>query len=154
MQNPCCQAHSTGLLFRRHVACCVGLFPILLSIGCGGRHDNRTSIGGEGTLDGKPIPQGSITFLPMHGVQGSRTSGSIIDGRYRISREAGPAVGWNRVEINASRKTGKMIEMPPPWKGPVEETVEAVAPRYNSESTLKFEAKPGENTADFEVKSK
>jgi hypothetical protein len=34
-----------------------------------------------------------------------------------------------------------------------EETIEAVAPRYNTESTLKYEVKPGENTADFEVSS-
>jgi hypothetical protein len=35
-----------------------------------------------------------------------------------------------------------------------EEMIEAVAPRFNSESTLKFEVKPGENTADFTVSSK
>jgi hypothetical protein len=32
--------------------------------------------------------------------------------------------------------------------------IDTVAPRLNTESTLKFEVKPGDNTADFEVASK
>ncbi len=35
-----------------------------------------------------------------------------------------------------------------------EPMIEAVAPRFNDDSTLKYEVKPGDNTADFEVTSK
>jgi hypothetical protein len=35
-----------------------------------------------------------------------------------------------------------------------EETVEAAAPRFNIQSTLTFEVKTGDNTADFGVASK
>ena len=47
-----------------------------------------------------------------------------------------------------------MIPKPFPSRGKMtEEQVEAVPPRFNSASTLKFEVKPGDNTADFEVSS-
>jgi hypothetical protein len=35
----------------------------------------------------------------------------------------------------------------------IPEQAEAVAPRFNSQSTLKVEIKPGDNTADFNVSS-
>lgn len=132
----------------------VALSFIVLCAGCGGRHDNRATIHGEVKLDGQPVEQGSIQFVPVQGVDGSIAGGRIVNGRYELIGKAGPAVGVNRVEVRSSRRTGKMIEMPRPWSGTVEETVEAASPRFNSESTLKFEVKPGDNTADFEVTSK
>ena len=64
-------------------------------------------------------------------------------------------MGQNRVEIRAIRKTGKMIQKPLAPKGQmIEESVEAIPPRYNSGITLKTEVKAGENTTNFEVASK
>jgi hypothetical protein len=162
MDRSNCQARSTGLLDRRSrwdlaplVPPYVGLFFALLScMGCGRGHPNLATISGKVKLDGQPVQQGSIQFLPMQGVEGSIANGEIVEGRYRISGKAGPAIGWNRVEISSSRKTGRLVPEPYPKHGTREETVEAVAPRFNSASTLKFEVKPGENTADFEVTSK
>ena len=88
-------------------------------------------------------------------MKGTVAGGEIVKGRYQLSGKAGPAVGWNRVEIRAMRKTGKMVPMPFPARGKmVEEQVEAIPPRFNSASTLKVEVKPGDNTADFAVESK
>jgi hypothetical protein len=156
------QPRSTGLLDRRSrwdraplVPPYVGLFfALFLGIGCGKSHPNAATISGAVKLDGKPIERGSIQFLPMQGVEGSIANGEIVEGRYQLSGKAGPAIGWNRVEISGSRKTGRMVPEPYPKRGMREETVEAVTPRFNSASTLKFEVKPGENTADFEVSSK
>ncbi len=73
----------------------------------------------------------------------------------RLSGAKGPAIGWNRVEIQAVRKTGKMVQNPLGPKGQmVEMEAGAVAPRFNGSSTLKFEVKPGDNKADFDVQSK
>ena len=66
-------------------------------------------------------------------------------------RRAEIVIGWHRVEICVPSKTGKMIRKPFPSRGTMEEEVEAVASRFNSEFTLKVEIKPGENAADFEV---
>jgi hypothetical protein len=117
---------------------------------------NRTdlctaSIEGEVRLDGKSLEQGVIRFCPMQGVAGAIAGSEIHDGRYRISDKAGPAIGWNRVEISGSRKTGRMIPAPFPQQGMIEERAEVVPPQFNKESTLKYEVKPGSNGADFSI---
>jgi hypothetical protein len=133
---------------------CLILLFLSLCIGCGRIQPNIAAISGNVKLDGHPLEQGSIHFLPMEGVEGSLAGGAIVKGRYQIIGKAGPAIGWNRVEISGSRKTGRMIERPFPQHGTTEETVEAVAPLFNAESTLKYEVQPGDNAADFEVTSK
>ena len=131
------------------------LVSLLVALGCGKDGANRGAISGEVTLDGQPFEQGSILFTPIEGTKGTVAGGEIAKGRYQLSGKAGPTVGWNSVEIRAVRKTGKMVPMPFPSRGKmIEEQVEAVPPRFNSASTLKFEVKPGDNTADFAVESK
>lgn len=134
----------------------IGLTVVLLIAGCGSKETNRGAIQGEATLDGRPIKQGSIVFTPAEGVQGTVTGAQIVDGRYRLAAEHGPAIGHNHVEINSPRATGKMVPKPFGARGDamVQEMVEAVAPRFNSASTLKIEVKPGDNTADFAVEAK
>ena len=123
--------------------------------GCNADNTRRGEVGGHVTLDGRPVEQGSILFTPIDGTHGVVTGGEIKSGRYGLSAAKGPSVGWNRVEIRAVRKTGKMIPKGLGGTGEmVEEQVEAVAPRFNTESTLTFEIKPGENMADFEVLSR
>jgi hypothetical protein len=132
--------------------CVVCLSAALLQSGCRHPAETQAAIEGEVQLDGKPIERGMIQFLPMQGVAGSAAGGEIVGGRYRLSGNTGPAIGDNRVEIRANRKTGKMIPQPFPKRGTMEETVEAVPPRYNSASTLTVEVKPGDNTADFPLR--
>jgi hypothetical protein len=123
--------------------------------GCGGKDANRSTIGGGVTLDGKPIALGSILFIPVDGTEGAATGGPIENGRYRITGKDGAAVGWNRVEVRAVYKTGRMIPKGLGGTGEmIEEQTEGVATRFNSESTLKVEVKTGDNKADFEVNSK
>jgi hypothetical protein len=131
-------------------------FPIifLLVAGCDGGGARRGAISGAVNLDGKPLAQGSILFTPIEGVRGTVAGGPIENGRYQLSAAAGPAIGGNRVEIRAMRNTGKM--MPKPFAPPgqmIPQQEETIPPKFNSESTLKVEVKPGDNTADFEVTS-
>lgn len=127
----------------------------LFGSGCDHKDANRGAIGGEVTLDGTPIVQGSILFVPIEGTQGAVTGGPIENGRYQLVGNVGPAIGWNRVEIHAPRKTGKMIPKGLGGTGEmVDEQVDAVAPSFNAASMLKVEVKPGDNTANFEVVAK
>ena len=131
------------------------LVSLLLASGCGQNDANRGAISGEVTLDGTPIVQGSILFVPIEGAVGAVTGGPIENGRYQLSGNIGPAVGWNRIEVHAPRKTGKLIPKGLGGTGEmVDEQVEAVAPSFNSASTLKIEIQPGDNTANFEVTAK
>ena len=133
------------------------LFPLVLLLlsGCGRGPADRGAIGGAVKLDGKPLEQGSILFTPIEGTHGSVAGGKIENGRYEFSAKLGPAIGRNRVEIRAMRKTGKMV--PKAFGRPgemVPEQVEAIPPRFNSESKLTVEIKPGDNTADFDLSSR
>ncbi len=138
--------------WRSGVTAAIMLCALGTMFGCGHDRSNTAAIEGNVQLDGKPLAQGTIRFLPAGGVEGSIASGEIVDGRYRISAEHGPVVGWNRVEINGIRKTGRMVQRPFPQSGATEEVVEAVGPQFNSSSTLKFEVEAGAaNRFDIEV---
>lgn len=146
--------HSAG---AASLALVVGIAIFLPCAGCRRGGLDRNAIGGAVTLDGKPLASGGILFTPVKGTKGPVTGGAIKDGRYQLPQDSGPVAGWYRVEIHATRKTGRMV--PAPFKragenDTVEEQEEAVAPRFNFESTLEVEVKPGENTADFSVTSR
>ncbi len=134
---------------RRRV-CAVSIALLLLG-GCG-RHGNHAAVDGQVTLDGEPLAQGSILFVPMEGTQGVPTGADIKAGHYRLPITKGPAVGWNRVEITAVRPSGKMAADPMGLPGQQREMyVSAVAARFNTNSMLKIEVTPGDNTANFDV---
>ena len=134
----------------------LGLALVVLSIGCGKGSGNHASVRGEVKLDGKPLERGSILFVPIEGTKGGPAGGPIANGTYRLSGLDGPPIGINRVEIQAMRKSGKMMQNPYAPKGQgqlIELEVGAVAPRFNAGSILKAEIKPGDNTANFDVES-
>ncbi|MBN2294267.1 MAG: hypothetical protein JXM70_17700 [Pirellulales bacterium] len=137
------------------IATTVCVLALLFGAGCGKHGDNRGAVSGQITLDGQPLQQGSILFVPVKGTKGVVTGGEIKDGQYHLSGNDGPAVGQNRVEIRAVRKTGRMVPKPMAPAGEmVEETGEAIPARFNSQSTIEAEIKPGDNTANFELTSK
>ncbi len=118
------------------VAMCV---PLLIMSGCGG-HGNRPPLGtvhGTVTLDGKPLPRAIVAFQP---IDPARTSTGITDddGKYEliyIRQDKGAKVGAHRVRISAAKAD----------KSPL------LPPRYNIESVLKAEVRPGDNTLDFSL---
>jgi hypothetical protein len=120
-------------------------------VGCG-RRGNHAAISGQVTLDGQPLEQGSILFVPIEGTQGVPTGAEIKAGQYRLSSTNGPPVGRNRVEITAVRPTGKMVPDPLGAPGSQRELfVSAVATRFNADSKLTCDVQAGDNTANFEV---
>ena len=85
--------------------------------------------------------------------------GKIKDGKYNLSRNEGPTVGTNRVEIRSVQPTGRIIESPvtpegdgAPGDNKVMEHKELVPKRYNNESELKVDVQSGVvNTANFKL---
>ena len=115
---------------------------------------DRAAIYGEVKLDDDPLARGTITFISQDGKSHS-VSGPIIHGSYRLSASAGPLLGPNKVEIRGVRKTGEKRQKPGGAPGELDEVeVEAVHPRYHTESKETVDVKPGSNTKDFLVKSK
>lgn len=132
----------------------VGL--LLGCCGCGQSDGiSRATVGGKVTLDGVAITEGTIVFAPSGNTKGPVAGGAIENGLYAIDAAKGPVVGTNRVELRASKKTGRKVQMPMAQPGvTTDEVVEAFPDRYNVQSTLVTEIKSGKNVVDYELTSK
>jgi hypothetical protein len=124
-------------------AVAVACLPLLVLSGCG--HSDRPPLGmvhGTVTLDGGPLAGASLVFDPVQPGRAS-TATTDHDGKYEliyIRRDKGAKVGAHLVRISAANPgSGKSGPLPP---------------RYNTQSDLKVEVKPGDNTIDFPLTSK
>jgi hypothetical protein len=136
-------------MFRRSavVLCAIGLCGLL---GCSG--DNRSEVSGTVKLNGKPVAEGAINFIPVEGNKGAGTGATITDGKYHIPRSAGVAAGKNRVELRAFRNTGRKVQDPTGTPGTLaDERVMAFPPQFNDQSTLVRDVKSGSDTVDFDI---
>ncbi|QDU00905.1 hypothetical protein V6x_05820 [Gimesia chilikensis] len=130
-----------------------------LLVGCFGgsaEHIERASVSGTVTFDGKPLPAGNILFVPDvdasgNPLRGKAVQATITDGAYTIPAEQGPAVGNNKVQITATRKTGKFQESD---GQKIEIEKQYLPAKYNASTTLKQDIAAGENTADFTLEAK
>ena len=101
-----------------------GLVLVCLT-GCRKESDGRsTRLKGRVTLDGKPIAEGTLNFLPEKAGQTPPASAQIADGYY--DARAVP-LGKVRVQIIATRETGRMI---PGSSQPVPEVLSIIPPKY------------------------
>ena len=80
-----------------------------------------------------------------------RATGHINGGKYRLDSQNGPEPGKYRVEITWRKKTGNKV----PGEGghPRDEIVPGIPAKYNTESELVVEVKPGRNTFHFDPRS-
>ena len=79
---------------------CVFLLAVLVSTGCGPR--DRYALSGSVTFDGKPIPAGTITFVPFGAGKPGRTAAfcEIKAGKYDTKTGRNPGSGPHRVMIS------------------------------------------------------
>tara|TARA_R110002111_G_scaffold255157_1_gene321304 strand:- start:99749 stop:100132 length:384 start_codon:yes stop_codon:yes gene_type:complete len=118
----------------------------LLLPGCfQGTNSNESEVSGFIKLDGKPLPDGTITFISADNTTHS-AQGKIQNGEYVVT----VPVGEKRVEIHASRWTGKPYE-----KYGIMETEQYLPAIYNENSQLTAEVKPAHDVqVDFELNSR
>jgi hypothetical protein len=135
------------------------LLPCLALIG-GCSDGKRGAVSGRVTLDGQPIEEGRITFIPAEGNSGPTAGSVILNGNYRVPASGGAWVGKNRVEIRGVRKSGNQTATASAYpRGTggtekVEERAEAVPEIYNTRSQLVEDIRAGSNQIDFELRSK
>jgi hypothetical protein len=130
------------------------LVLLVLAAGCENAPTTGT-VSGLVKVDGAvPAEGSSINFVPSDGV--SPTAGDLIeDGRY----SAEVPVGTAKVEIRVPRPRGganpnASTEGPgvgPAGGGLIEESLPA---RYNDQTELTIEVKPGANNKDWELSTK
>lgn len=125
----------------------------IVQVGCSQKPTgpDRGVVHGKITLDGNPLTAGMINFAPMGVAAGPACGLPLKNGQY-ASDAKGPIVGKNRVEVRARRQTSAQPQNTDgDWKSSY---IEAIPDRYNAQSTLEVDVRPGENTFDFELKSR
>lgn len=128
---------------------------IAACIGCGKKGPQRAAVAGHVTLDGQPINEGVIQFLPFEGTIGPEAGGVITKGQYDIAQQRGPVVGKARVELRASKKTGRRVQDPTGRPGTLtDEYKEMFPPDFNTNSALVREIKDDRNELDFDIRTK
>ncbi len=124
--------------------------PLFLSVllftvfaGCG---PTTGTISGTVTVSGKPVESGIISFTPADG-KGAPVTVDIQNGKYAAQAVAGAKL----VQISAPVVTGQRPEYNGPGAPMIDITEESVPAKYNSETELTLEMKPGVNQKDWAV---
>ena len=137
---------------RRSIWWCVCAWVLLSLTGCGDSSD-RQSLEGTVTFNGVPLAEGQITFVPQRGTKGPTAGDKITEGHFSISPKGGTFAGTFRVEIVATRKTGKKAK--DYRTGEMIDNIEQFLPaRYNRQSELTAEVtESGPNQFEFALTS-
>jgi hypothetical protein len=141
--------HDVGsALGRCRTSLWIVALPVLLLVtpGCGETRDDLAAVTGNVKLDGQPLPDAIVKFIPQGGkgvVAVGKTDGN---GHYYLmaSRTAeGASIGQNKVRITTYDildQGGKQVPVP-----------EKVPTKYNSETELAVTVESGDNTFDFDL---
>jgi hypothetical protein len=121
-----------------------------IALACTGCNERTMgTVSGTVTVDGAPAKTGSIAFFPTNGK--SRTTGAVItDGQYT----AQVPFGKSKVEIRVAKVVGqkKLYNTP---NSPVQPLLEEMLPaKYNDQTGLTVDVKPGENRQDYNLSTR
>ena len=135
------------LLKQHHTLTFFALVLTATLLGCGGT--KRQSIEGTVTYGGEKVAQGSIKLIPQTGTKGPSGGALIKDGKFSIPADKGVYVGTFRVELLATKETGRQSQ--DVMGEVVKERVQYLPPKYNRESTLTQEITSGHNELTFKL---
>jgi len=124
------------------------ILVIALLSGCGGAGKPTypaARLEGSVTLDGKPLAQGTLQFVPQDATRAPVTAASIVDGQFVA--EAVPQ-GKLRVLFTASKETGKMIKE---YSTPRPEVINLIPVKYRS--GIPIEVTGDNSNQNFDLKS-
>lgn len=124
------------------------LLGVALVIGCGADKPTFPAARLEGnvTVDGKPIAEGNLQFVPRDVGQAPVTGAAIVDGRYLAERVP---LGKLRVVINATKETGKMVTE---YSTPRPQVINLIPEKYRSGIPIEV---TGDNAnLNFDLKSR
>lgn len=133
--------------FERTVGGAV-LVALLALAGCNSG-PTMGDVRGTVLVDGKPAEGGGITFEPADG-NGQTAGGEIHNGQYATQVPVGAA----KVRISVAKVVGRKKVYDTPDSPIMPITVEALPARYNEQTELELEVKPGLNQKDWDLKSK
>lgn len=134
--------------------CGLVIASLICASGCGGGSEGLAVVKGKITYNGKPVPNGTVNFLPDNGDKPSATGEIQPDGTYSLqtflgSRPSeGAVIGKHKVVVvamqdMATRLPEERSPLPPP----------IVPVKYTSPATSDLEAQveDKENTINFDL---
>jgi hypothetical protein len=139
---------------------------LLISLpGCGSSGKNkigRVSVSGDVTVEGTPLKEGTIRFVPTEETSGPSAAASIKEGHYSIPVRTGPVSGKYVVQITAApdREIAALMEDPVAMAAYLKKNrgrpkATALPEKYNRKSMLIVDVQPGEaNDFDFHLDRK
>ena len=134
---------------RRCLVALIGVCAFVALVGCGSGNKKTHIVRGTVIFDDKPVPNGTITFIPA---DGPTATGEIQpDGSYTLTTYKsgdGAVEGTYTVVIVAmADQSGRLPEERNPLPPPI------VPDKYTSIATsdLRADVKPGENTINFNL---
>lgn len=119
----------------------------------------RATVSGTVTLNGQPLREAVIRFVPTDGTLGPKTSATISEGQFSLNEEHGPVVGRHRIEIESTDNCGLAWDdeeaiQKLKQSGTRRIHVVRVPAIYNSRSTLtRTVTADGSNEFNFELES-
>lgn len=130
-----------------------GAVLLLAGVGCSSEDlVHEVEVSGSATIDGKPIPNGSITFLAADG-KTPAGGGGIKDGKYTARVPPGEKI----VLVQGNKLVGQKPEFPGMPDSAMQDVYERVTPMaYNAQSATPLKATikdEPEQQVDFELKS-
>src|SRR5687768_3380434 len=101
------------------------LFAWLLALACAGgcSEAGKATVSGQVTLDGQPLKEGVIRFVPADG-RSTTADAPVVDGRFK----AAVPPGEKRVEISAPKVVGKQKMYDTPDSPAADVVVELLLP--------------------------
>jgi len=133
------------------IALVAGLIAIS---GCGSDGLGRVPVEGTVTVDGAPMPSGSIVFVPADGTKGPKAAAIVENGQFSLEREVGPVAGSHVVKVYESEPAAGPLDDPVAFAAAPPETARGnpIAPNYNEASVLRATTTEGEpNQLTFAV---
>jgi hypothetical protein len=140
---------------RTSVARWSAMAAVLFLAGCGGSDLNLAPVEGIVTLDGKPIPDAAVLFLPDDPTMGPPAAGTTDgEGRFTLitANLPGAAVGSHRVAISKDQ-----TQVIPTRKGfPIYKTTYTIPPKYAAAESSGLVATVADdvNTIDFKLSTR
>jgi hypothetical protein len=140
---------------RAGLVCVVLALPLA---GCGGASLKTAPVSGRVMLDGRPLAQATVTFVPVAGAGDKEPLPSSVGttgegGRYSLvlnsgGKTNGAVLGKHTVVIILGAQGGAAADARPTFH-------KQLPQRYNRKTELKCEVPPGgRDDADFDLKSK
>jgi hypothetical protein len=116
------------------------LMGVASSAGCGSDQIQGCAVGGNVTLNGSPLPDGTIMFRPQHSAPGLHTvSAEIANGKFSVPASHAIMPGSYLVLVTADKPTGEKIRSVDGGSDYIDVVDQYLPPKYNASTTLSAE---------------